>query len=206
LGLDLAARAIVQWRQAGRQGRCDVKITAIETIALKEFPNLLWVQIHTDAGIIGLGETFYGAQSVAGFIHETATPYLLGKDPLQIDKHNRHFLNHYLGFKSVGAEMRGASAIDIALWDIFGQVTEQPIWQLLGGRSRDTIRTYNTCAGYRYVRAQPEQLVTNWGLPAKRQKKKPYEDLDGFLNDAGALAESLISEGYRGMKNWPFDP
>ncbi len=63
-------RAIVQWRQAGRQGRYDVKITAIETIALKEFPNLLWVQIHTDAGMIGLGETFYGAQSVAGFIHE----------------------------------------------------------------------------------------------------------------------------------------
>jgi galactonate dehydratase len=183
-----------------------VKITAIETIALKEFPNLLWVQIHTDAGLVGLGETFYGTQSVAGFIHETAAPYLLGKDPLQIDKHNRHFLNHYLGFKSVGAEMRGASAIDIALWDVFGQVTGQPIWQLLGGKSRDTIRTYNTCAGYRYVRAQPEQLVTNWGLPANRQKKKPYEDLDGFLNDAGALAESLISEGYRGMKIWPFDP
>src|SRR6266404_7996631 len=90
-----------------------MKITAIETIALKEFPNLLWVQIHTDAGMIGLGETFYGAQSVAGFIHETAAPYLLGKDPLQIDRHNRHFLNHYLGFKSVGAEMRGASAVDI---------------------------------------------------------------------------------------------
>ena len=148
-----------------------MKITAIETIGLAEFPNLLWVQIHTDAGIVGLGETFYGAQSVAGYIHETASAYLLGQDPLQIDKHSRHFLNHYLGFKSVGAEMRGTSAIDIALWDIFGQVTGQPVWQLLGGKSRDTIRTYNTCAGYRYVRAQPEQLVTNWGLPAKRQKK-----------------------------------
>jgi galactonate dehydratase len=183
-----------------------MKITAIETIGLAEFPNLLWVQVHTDAGIVGLGETFYGVQSVAGHIHETAAAYLLGKDPLQIDQHSRHFLNHYLGFKSVGAEMRGTSAIDIALWDIFGQVTGQPIWQLLGGKSRDTIRTYNTCAGYRYVRAQPEQRVTNWGLPVKRQKKKPYEDLDGFLNNAGALAESLLSEGYQGMKIWPFDP
>src|SRR5258708_33216212 len=53
-----------------------MKITAIETISLGEFPNLLWVQIHTDAGIVGLGETYYGAQSVAGFIHETAPPYL----------------------------------------------------------------------------------------------------------------------------------
>src|ERR1700732_1531350 len=123
-----------------------MKITAIETIALAEFPNLLWVQIHTDAGIVGLGETFYGVQSVAGHIHETAAAYLLGKDPLQIDNHSLHFLNHYRGFKSVGAEMRGTSAIDIALWDIFGQATGQPIWQLLGGQSRDTLPTHTTRA------------------------------------------------------------
>src|SRR5260370_6549585 len=120
-----------------------MKITAIETIGLGEFPNLLWVQIHTDAGIVGLGETFYGAQSVAGFIHETAAPYLLGQDPLQIDKHNRHFLNHYLGFKSIGAELRCPSALNIALWDIFGQTTGQPIWQLLRGKRRAGVRTSN---------------------------------------------------------------
>jgi galactonate dehydratase len=183
-----------------------VKITAIDTIGLKEFPNILWVEVQTDAGIVGLGETFYGVAPVAAYIHETVASYLLGKDPLQIDRHNRHFLNHYLGFKSVGAEMRGASAIDIALWDIFGQVSGQPIYQLLGGKSRERIRTYNTCAGYRYVRAQPEQLVTNWGLPTAPTKERPYEDLDAFLNHADDLAESLISEGYTGMKIWPFDP
>jgi L-alanine-DL-glutamate epimerase-like enolase superfamily enzyme len=150
-----------------------MKIAAIETIGLKEFPNLLWVQLHTDAGIVGLGETFYGVAAVAAYIHETAAPYLLGKDPLQIDKHSRHFLNHYLGFKSVGAEMRGASAVDIALWDIFGQVTGQPIYQLLGGKSRERVRAYNTCAGYQYVRAQPEQLVTNWACRRRRRRTAP---------------------------------
>jgi len=183
-----------------------MKIVALETIALAEFPNLLWLQIRTDSGLVGLGETFYGAAAVTAYINETAAPYLLGQDPLQIEKHNRHFLNHYLGFKSVGAEMRGASAVDIALWDVFGQACGQPIWQLLGGKSRDSVPTYNTCAGYRYVRAQPEQLVTNWGLPSAARHDRPYEDLDAFLNRADELAESLIAEGYRGMKIWPFDP
>ncbi|MBV9521996.1 MAG: mandelate racemase/muconate lactonizing enzyme family protein [Alphaproteobacteria bacterium] len=182
-----------------------MKITAIAAIQLAEFPNLLWVEIESDEGIVGLGETFYGASAVAAFIHETAAPYLLGKDPLQIEKHNRHFLNHYLGFKSVGAEMRGASAIDIALWDLFGQASQQPVYQLLGGKTRESVRTYNTCAGYQYVRAEPEQLVTNWGLPTARGKKRPYEDLDAFLHRADDLAESLLAEGYQGMKIWPFD-
>ena len=182
-----------------------MKITAIETLQLAEFPNLLWVEVASDAGIVGLGETFYGAAAVAAFIHETAALHLLGTDPLQIEKHNRHFLNHYLGFKSVGAEMRGASAIDIALWDLFGQASGQPICQLLGGKTRESVRTYNTCAGYRYVRAQPEQLVANWGLPRASDKKRPYEDLDAFLHHADDLAESLLAEGFHGMKIWPFD-
>ena len=70
-----------------------MKITAIETLELSAFPNLLWVEVTSDAGIVGLGETFYGAAAVAAFIHETAAPYLLGRDPLQIEKHNRHFLS-----------------------------------------------------------------------------------------------------------------
>jgi galactonate dehydratase len=183
-----------------------VKVVAIDTIRLREFPNLLWVEVRTDSGLVGLGETFFGAEAVASHIHETAAPYLLGKNPLEIEKHSRHFLSHYVGFRSAGVEMRGASAIDIALWDIFGQATGQPIYQLLGGRVRDRIQTYNTCAGYKYVRAEPELSITNWGLGSPTSKAKPYEDLEAFLNHADDLAESLLSEGFTGMKIWPFDP
>ncbi len=183
-----------------------MKITAVETIQLDEFPNLLWVHVHTDEGLVGLGETFYAVAPVAAHIHETCAPWLLGRNPLEIDKISHHFLNTYLGFNSVGVEMRAASAIDIALWDLFGQVTSQPIYQLLGGASRDKVRVYNTCAGYQYVRAKPTQGTDNFGLPAKAgRKNRPYEDLQGFLTDAGTLAESLLDMGITGMKIWPFD-
>jgi galactonate dehydratase len=181
-----------------------VKVTRVETLWLDEFSNVLWVLVHTDEGLVGLGETFYGAQTVASYIHETVAPYLLGKDPLTIDLHSRA-LYGYLGYRSSGVEMRGNSAIDIALWDLFGKATGQPIYQLLGGKSRDKIRIYNTCAGYRYVRSRPAQLVDNWGLPAG-ESDGPYEDLDAFLNRADELALSLLESGITGMKIWPFDP
>jgi L-alanine-DL-glutamate epimerase-like enolase superfamily enzyme len=183
-----------------------LKITAVETITLGEFPNILWVHVHTDEGLVGLGETFYAVAPVAAHIHETCAPYLLGKDPLRIDAHSRHFLDSYLGFNSVGVEMRAASAVDIALWDLFGQAAGQPIYQLLGGASRDKVRVYNTCAGYEYVRAKPVQGTANFGLPSRLdRRKRPYEDLVAFRTDAGALAESLLEMGITGMKIWPFD-
>jgi galactonate dehydratase len=183
-----------------------MKITAVETLMLGEYPNLLWVLVRTDEGLVGLGETFYAVAPVAAHIHETCAPWLLGKDPLRIDAHSRRFLDTYLGFNSVGVEMRAASAIDIALWDLFGQATRQPIYQLLGGASRDRVRVYNTCAGYEYVRKRPVQGTANFGLPAKLdRKRRPYEDLVAFKTDAGELARSLLAMGITGMKIWPFD-
>ena len=48
----------------------------------------------------------------------------------------------------MGAEMRAISALDVALWDLLGQIAGQPIYNMLGGRSRDRIRVYNTCVGF----------------------------------------------------------
>ena len=184
-------------------------IIQIDTLRLEEFPNVLWVLVHTDEGLTGLGETFFGARAAETYIHETAAPSLLGKEALHIDRHARE-LHGYLGYASSGAETRGNSAIDIALWDLFGKATGQPVYQLLGGPCRERIRTYNTCAGYRYVREGPRQEVSNWGLQKGRLQKDesegPYEDLDAFLHRADELAEDLLSQGITGMKIWPFDP
>jgi galactonate dehydratase len=181
-----------------------MKITAIETIWLGEFPNLAWVQVHTDEGLTGLGEAFFGPKAVIAYIHEPAAPRLLGKDPLAIDRHSRTLLHdYYLGFSGSGAEIRGASAIDIALWDIWSQSVNRPIHQCLGGLSRPKVRTYNTCAGYRYVRGTKGQLTQNWGLEAK---EGPYEDLDAFLNRADEFAHSLLEQGMTGMKIWAVRP
>ena len=177
-----------------------MKITAIETIRVEEFPNLLWLRVHTDEGIAGLGETFFMARTVEAYVHEVVAPKLLGRDPLAIDRIARDLVP-YVGFRSGGAEMRGNSALDIALWDLFGKVTGQPVAQLLGGFTRDRIRTYNTCAGTTYIRTASGQTSANWGLGAGAR----YEDLDAFLNRADELAEELLSEGITAMKIWPFD-
>lgn len=181
-----------------------MKVTAVETIQLAEFGNLLWVHLHTDEGLIGLGETFFGADAVAAYIHESAAPQILGKDPLRIDEHSHVLRATYVGFSGSGAEMRGLSAIDIALWDIFGQATGQPIHQLLGGLSRDRIRTYNTCAGYGYVRSKLNQITGQW-QPKGAVAEGPYEDFEAFLTHADDLAHSLLEQGITGMKIWPFD-
>ena len=111
-----------------------MRISRIETLRLDEFPNILWVMVHTDSNLVGLGETFFGAQAVEAAMHETVASQMLGVDPLAIERHSRQLLQNYVGFKSTGAEIRAVSAFDIALWDLFGQVTGQPIYQLLGGR------------------------------------------------------------------------
>jgi len=178
-----------------------MKITGIETIRIEERPNLLWLHVRTDEGLTGLGETFFMAETVEAYLHEYVAPRVIGRDPLQIDLLAQD-LTGYLGFRSTGAEMRGNSAFDIALWDIFGKATDQPVAQLLGGFSRRSIRTYNTCAGTEYIKKATGQTSANYGLDAARSG---YDDLNGFLFRADELAQSLLEEGISAMKIWPFD-
>ncbi len=179
-----------------------MKITAIETLSAREFENVLWVRLHTDAGVIGLGETFYGAGAVAAHIHDTLASRLLGRDPLRIEALHKELVNLPMAQSSTGTEYRAASAIDIALWDLWGKVVGQPVHQLLGGLCRDRLRVYNTCAGYQYVRNRDIRPVNTWNLG----DAGPYEDLVAFTTDAGALAENLLESGINAMKIWPFDP
>jgi L-alanine-DL-glutamate epimerase-like enolase superfamily enzyme len=178
-----------------------MKITAIETIRLGDFANIIWVRVHTNEGLVGLGETFMGAASVEAYVHETAAPKLIGRDPLRIGAIARD-LNNYLGWRSAGVETRANSAIDIALWDLFGKVHAKPVAVMLGGKARDKIRIYNTCAGYRYIRDGRAQSVANWHVG---EDGGPYEDLEAFLYRADELAFSLLEQGVTAMKIWPFD-
>ena len=180
-----------------------MKITAIETIRTESHPNILWVEIHTDQGLAGLGETFYGAAQAEAHIHAYLAPILLGRDPRPIERHWRAMVP-YCGYVGSSAEMRALSAIDIALWDLGGQAMGVPVHQLLGGAVRDEIRVYNTCAGYRYVQNRPAQGTDNFGLPGAGARGD-YEDLDAFLHRADELAASLLEMGIGAMKIWPFD-
>ncbi len=177
-----------------------MKIAAVETIRIAERPNLIWLEVHSDAGLVGLGETFFGAATVEAHVHEWIAPRVIGRDARQIDRLAAD-LTGYLGFRATGAEMRGNSAFDIALWDLWGKATGQPVAQLLGGFTRESIRTYNTCAGGEYIKETRGQSSANWGLAAGRD----LDDLNAFLTRADELALSLLDEGITAMKIWPFD-
>lgn len=183
-----------------------MKITRLKTLRLGEFPNLCFLLVETDQGLSGLGETFFGAKAVSAWVHESAAPYLLGKDALDIERHSSA-LRSFVGFSGTGTENRGRSAVDIALWDILGQATGSPLYRLLGGRCKDSLRVYNTCAGPGYTRRRPDSPslpMSNWGVPGTEEATR-YEDLQAFLSDAGVLARDLLAEGITAMKIWPFD-
>ncbi len=180
-----------------------MKVTAIRTFRAEEFANVLWVHIETDAGITGLGETFYGAEACEAHIHNTLAVRLLGQDPLNIELLYKEMVSLPNAQSSTGVEYRAASAVDIALRDIFGKVADLPVHKVLGGQSWEKVRVYNTCAGTRYVRTNKIKPVDTWNLDAD---PSPYEDLYAFMTRADELAEDLLSNGISAMKIWPFDP
>jgi galactonate dehydratase len=160
-----------------------MKITAVETIYLPRGISVhvgaityLWVRIHTDEGLIGLGESYPNAEAEAAIVHSRLAAVLLGRDPSAIDRlwADMFLAVSYSGW--AGAEMRALSAVDIALWDLHGKVTGQPIYKLLGGASRPSIRIYNTC----------------------------YDRLD-FNREPVQLARELLKSNIKAMKIWPFD-
>jgi L-alanine-DL-glutamate epimerase-like enolase superfamily enzyme len=126
---------------------------------------------------------------------------LLGHDAFAIELHWRRLYEVIAHIAGKGAEIRGLSAIDVALWDILGQAAGLPIWQLLGGAARDRIKTYNTCGGPSYGR--PTRGGSAYGADAGGEGR--YEDLIAFMTRADELAIDLLEEGITGMKIWPFD-
>ena len=110
-----------------------MKITDVKLRFAKHY---LFVQVYTDAGIVGLGEAgnWGYLQATAAAIEKFAT-YLIGKDPFRIEDYNQNFLRSVYFRGSV--IMSAISAIDIALWDIKGKALGVPVYELLGGKTRE---------------------------------------------------------------------
>lgn len=175
-------------------------IRALRTYRLPERPSLVWLELETSDGLVGLGETFRGAAAVETCLHAELAPFLLGRDARHIEGISRHLLTPYVGYNSSGTEVRAASAVDIALWDLAGQRQGVPVYEALGGGARASVPVYNTCAGYAYNSTGKRR-----DIGAGDEAAGPYDDQVAFMRDAGALAKSLLSEGYKAMKIWPFD-
>ncbi|GIS87584.1 MAG: hypothetical protein CM1200mP18_02940 [Gammaproteobacteria bacterium] len=150
-----------------------------------------------------LGETFFAAEAVEAYIHANLAPIVLGMSAVDIEA-VPYRTRPYIGFVAASTELRARSALDIALWDVLGKLTGQPISVLLGGRIRSQIPVYNTCAGNQYVRGTKLGTTQNFGI-ASSGTDQNYEDLDRFLNDPVGLAGKSSRHGIDSMKIWPFD-
>ena len=117
-----------------------IKITRLETFLVQ--PRWLFLKVHTNAGIVGLGEPVVEgrALTVQTAIKEIE-PYLIGKDPRQVAHHWQAIYRH--AFYRGGPVLTSAlSGIDMALWDIKGKALGVPVYELLGGPTRTKVRVY----------------------------------------------------------------
>ncbi|MBS0204865.1 MAG: mandelate racemase/muconate lactonizing enzyme family protein [Planctomycetes bacterium] len=189
------------------------RIVAIETLIPHDImAGLMLLRIHTDAGtvdgepVIGHGETYYIPHAVAATLHDWMSRRLLGADATAIESHWRFLYERGSAFGVRGCELRAISAIDVALWDILGQLTRQPVWKLLGGPVRDAVPVYNSCGGPTYGR-RPKDAPDAQGWPGHGDlgKPGPLEDNYNSVFHAGDLAEELLADGYTAMKLWSLD-
>ena len=170
-----------------------MKITRFEL--LKVPPSWVWLKVHTDEGLIGLGEPYLEnhPDSVIAEVERLA-PFLIGEDPLHIEALWEKMYNAGVGYKGGPVTMSAISGIDMALWDIAGKAAGLPVHQLLGGACRDRIKMYRATGG-----GLPH--VVEPGLPyrAGRTTNAPRRSQDPATWEEGARI--LVQEwGFRALK------
>jgi galactonate dehydratase len=122
-----------------------MKITAVKTAASLGHGMHLWIKVETDEGITGLGECVHGGVQAIAIIHELRQQ-LVGRDPMRIDALFEELRrSHVFDGGFAGALITALTGIEIALWDLKGKALGVPIYELIGGKFRDTIRIYADC-------------------------------------------------------------
>src|SRR4051812_11044079 len=177
LGLSVlsgAERAEERRKDAPIVAREPLKITKLEAFLVK--PRWLFLKIHTNAGITGLGEPILEgrAKTCAEAVKEIE-PYLLGKDPRRVVHHWQAIYRH--AFYRGGPLLTSAlSGIDIALWDIKGKALGVPIYELLGGPTRSRVRVYAHAHTPERIRELKAQGFTAFKTgPVKRRPSRYLE-------------------------------
>jgi mannonate dehydratase len=172
-----------------------MKITDAKVMVSSPGRNFVTLKVSTDQGIYGLGDaTLNGRElAVASYLQDHLIPCLIGRDPFQSEDIWQYF---YRGayWRRGPVTMTAVAAIDMALWDIKGKAFETPVYNLLGGKSRDAVLVYGHAngrsieetedevakyisLGYRAVRAQTgiPGLTSTYGVAKDKMYYEPAE-------------------------------
>jgi galactonate dehydratase len=134
-----AAGSFTRFHALAQGNRKKVKITAVHAMQIQNIAGNCLIRVDTDAGLSGYGEAGVSGPMARSRIGQLSR-LLIGQDPLSIE---RHFLNMISLMHPYMAHIPTISGIDIALWDLAGKVTGQPVNVLLGGPFRDAIKLYS---------------------------------------------------------------
>ncbi len=141
-----------------------------DSMASFRFHGWLIVEVFTDSGHAGIGNAALAPRVAKQIIDLYLKPILIGRDPFDVEALWQHMYRNTMAFGRKGIGMTAISAVDIALWDVLGKAAGQPVFKLLGGRTKTKIPVY-----------------------ASRLYSQPLDAL-------AAEAESYKKQGYRAMK------
>lgn len=148
-----------------------LRITKLETFLVK--PRWLFLKVHTNAGIVGLGEPILEGRALtcAAAVKEIE-PYLAGKDPRQVVHHWQAIYRH--AFYRGGPILTSAlSGIDMALWDIKGKALGVPVYELLGGPTRTRVRVYAHAGNPELLKQRMAQGFTAFKTGPQGSRRSP---------------------------------
>ncbi len=166
-----------------------MKITKLETFLVK--PRWLFLKIHTDEGLVGLGEPILEGRALtcAQAVAELA-PYLVGQDPTRIVHHWQAMYRH--AFYRGGPILTSAlSGVEQALWDLSGKALGVPVYRLLGGPTRERIRMYKHVSDAQGIKEWLAQGFTAFKTGVHGGRPARIVETPGFVDRAAAYFGSL---------------
>jgi galactonate dehydratase len=177
-----------------------VKISGIETFAVGAgWKNWLFVRVHTDSGITGLGEG-----TLNGFIRTTEAAvrelekFVIGQDPRKVNAVAKRMLDS-VSLDGGHIHRTAIAAVEVACWDILGKSLNVPVYQLLGGRVRDSVLGYAN-GWYRTERTPETFLAAAKAVVAKgfkAMKVDPFGTAQGFISETDLQLSFDIIEALR---------
>ena len=174
------------------------QITSLEIIKVP--PSWVWLKLHTDQGVYGLGEPYLEGHPEAVIAEvRRLEAVLIGQDPRRVE-HLWDEMYRVSGYRGGAVTMSAISGIDIALWDVAGKLAGQPIHRMLGGACRDRIKMYHATGGGPPHSVEPGLPYRAGGAPrtgaggsAGRRQGDPAAYAEG--------ARMLVQEwGFRALK------
>lgn len=170
-----------------------MRITKLETFLVK--PRWLFLKIHTDAGIVGLGEPITeGRARTCAMAVEEASHYLIGKDPRNVIHHWQAIYRH--AFYRGGPILTSAlSGIEQALWDIKGKFMGVPVYELLGGPTRDRVRVYAHAGSPQSLKTRKAEGFTAFKTGIKNSTRSGIVTHPRFIEEASQAFGELREAG-----------